>query len=82
MSVTSNEGDENYLWKYPSLKLANELDNTSKLPNTLEPNGTGEPNSTGEPNGEEDDTVIDETKEPGLPSGKISRLFSDFLDNI
>ena len=76
MSVTSNEGDENYLWKYPSLKLANELDNTSKLPNTLEPNGTEEPN------GEEDDTVIDETKEPGLPSGKISRLFSDFLNNI
>ena len=76
MSVTSNEGDENYLWKYPSLKLANELDNTSKLPNTLEPNVTGEPN------GEEDDTVIDETKEPGLPSGKISRLFSDFLNNI
>ena len=26
--------------------------------------------------------IEDETKEPGLPSGKISRLFSDFLNNI
>ena len=77
MSVTMRDDDEKYLWKYPSLKLSNELDNVTKLPNTLKPGETPEPN--------QEEVKEDEEKpneeEPNKTVVPIQSLFKGFMNN-
>mgnify|MGYP001281352097 CR=1 FL=1 len=77
MSVTMRDEDEKYLWKYPSLKLSNELDNATKLPNTLKPGETPEPNQE---EAEESNDKPDE-EEPNKTVVPIQGLLKGFIDN-